>query len=45
MPPFDTIGLQVTPRMMLDHHALGYVYDTEPMVARLHHGTHTSAVG
>ena len=33
MPPFDAIGLRVTPRMMLDHHALGYAYDAEPMLA------------
>ena len=29
MTPFDTIGMHITPRMMLDHRALGYVYDTE----------------
>jgi tyrosinase len=35
MTPFDTIGLRVTPRMMLDHHTLGYVYDTELPLAGL----------
>jgi tyrosinase len=29
MAPFDSIGLEITPRMMLDHRSLGYVYDTE----------------
>jgi tyrosinase len=29
MWPFRDIGLDVTPRMLLDHHALGYAYDTE----------------
>lgn len=29
MTPFDTIGLRITPRMMLDHRTLGYLYDTE----------------
>ena len=33
MTPFDTIGLKITPRMMLDHRALGYVYDTELSLA------------
>lgn len=33
MTPFDTIGLEITPRMMLDHRALGYVYDTELSLA------------
>jgi tyrosinase len=29
MKPYNTIGLEITPRMMLDHRALGYLYDTE----------------
>jgi tyrosinase len=29
MWPYRTLGLDVTPRMLLDHHALGYAYDTE----------------
>ena len=29
MWPYYTIGLHVTPRDMLDHHALGYVYESE----------------
>ena len=33
MWPFSTIGLQVTPEMMLDHRALGYAYDTEAAAA------------
>jgi tyrosinase len=35
MTPYDTIGLRITPRMMLDHHALGYAYDVEPMLTGL----------
>ena len=27
MWPFHTIGINVTPRSLLDHHALGYTYD------------------
>jgi tyrosinase len=41
MSPFDAIGLQVTPRMMLDHHTLGYIYDTEQPHVR--HQAHTLA--
>lgn len=29
MWPYTQIGLHITPRMMLDHRALGYVYDDE----------------
>lgn len=32
MWPFSTIGLDVTPEMMLDHRALGYRYDDEEML-------------
>jgi tyrosinase len=33
MTPFDTIGLRITPRTMLDHRALGYMYDIEEPLA------------
>jgi tyrosinase len=31
MWPYSTIGLTITPRMMLDHRALGYIYEGEPL--------------
>jgi len=29
MWPYEQIGMTVTPRMVLDHRAMGYRYDTE----------------
>jgi tyrosinase len=30
MWPYEGIGIEASPRMMLDSKALGYVYDTDP---------------